>query len=79
MAVGGHERRPAGQGLDLDHGLLEEAGDAALEALAAADDHGVGAELVAHLREGVGQAAGAEGLGGGGSGFMRTRLRWSRR
>ena len=53
-----------GQGLDLDHGLLEEAGDAALEALAAAYDDGIGAELVAHLREGVGQAAGAEGLGG---------------
>ena len=56
-----------GQGLDLDHGLLEEAGDAALEALAAADDDGVGAELVAHLRERVGQAAGAEGLGGSGA------------
>ena len=63
--VGGQQRRSAGLGLDLDHGPLEEAGDAALEALAAADDHGVGAELVAHLREGVGQAAGAEGLGGG--------------
>jgi hypothetical protein len=54
--------------VDLDDGLLEEPGDAALEALAAADDHGVGAELVAHLRERFGERAGAERLRGGGGG-----------
>ena len=66
MAVGALEGRTARQGVDLDHGLLEEAGDAAFETLAAAYDDGVGTELLAHLREGVGQAAGAEGLAGNG-------------
>jgi len=66
MAVGALERRTARQGVDLDYGLLEEAGDAALETLAASYDDGVGTELLAHLREGVGQAAGAERLAGNG-------------
>ena len=72
------ERRAAGLRLDLDDGLLEEAGHAALEALAAADHYGVGAELLAHLREGVGQAAGAEGLGGGGGVHREGSLLGSR-
>ncbi len=54
------ERRPC---VDLHVGALEEAGHAAREALAAADHDGVGAELGAHLREHVVEAAAAEGLG----------------
>ena len=76
--VGRQERRAAGLRLDLDDGLLEEAGHAALEALAATDHYGVGAELLAHLGEGVGQAAGAEGLGGGGGVHREGSLLGSR-
>ena len=66
------ERRPC---VDLHVGALEEAGHAAREALAAADHDGVGAELGAHLREHVVEAAAAEGLGIGSRIHVQSVLR----
>ena len=45
--------------------LLEEAADAARQALALAEDDGVGAELLADLRQQLLEAAAAEGLDAG--------------
>ena len=63
--VAGLQRLLVGQrraGVDLDVGALEEAGDAAREALAAAQHDGVRAELGADLRQHLLEAAAAEGL-----------------
>src|SRR5215211_815617 len=60
LEIGLAGERPAG--LDLDEGALEEAGDAPSEALAAAQDDRVRAELLLDLRQELLEGAAAEGL-----------------